>query len=351
MEFGILFTSQPNLDVEAYPYRAVHERVTQDIVLAEQLGFDYAWIAEHHISKDYGILPDPLIYIANLATQTSRIRLGTAVMTLPLHHPIRLAENIGFADILTGGRLVLGVGSGYRPYEFEALGVPFERRRELQDEALPMLLELLREHRIEHAGRDFQLSIGGDYELFPHSLQQPHPPLYMAAATEGSMGLAASYGAGLLLSTLPTMSVLANQIGFYLSRCEETPQDRRWNPGFRQIDVARYVYIADSDEAARKESEEGILRHLRSFMHPRTSGYMGTATTGTRAAVAEALSYDELVGETLLHGSPETVTARVQELRDRTGATSLMLHFPPYYGPERTRETCRRFAAEVMPKL
>ncbi|MDR0359732.1 MAG: hypothetical protein LBJ87_09770, partial [bacterium] len=68
-------------------------------------------------------------------------------------------------------------------------------------------------------------------------------------------------------------------------------------------------------------------------------------------AVAEALSYDDLVGETLLHGSPETVVSLVQELREQTGATSLMLHFPPYYGPERTRETFSRFAAEVMPKL
>ena len=135
MEFGILFTSHPDKEREPYPHRDVHARTTQEIIEADRLGFDIAWIAEHHFSNDYGILPDPFSYITYLAPQTERIKLGTAVMTLPLQNPVKVIENAAFVDILTEGRFILGLGSGYRPYEFEGLGIDFETRHDAQEEA------------------------------------------------------------------------------------------------------------------------------------------------------------------------------------------------------------------------
>ena len=129
MEFGILFTSHPNHATEPYPHRAVHARVTAEIQAADRLGYDTAWVAEHHFSNQYGIMPDVFTYMGYLAARTSRIRLGTAVVTLPLYDPIRVVENMAFVDILSGGRVVLGLGSGYRPYEFEGFGRDFESRR------------------------------------------------------------------------------------------------------------------------------------------------------------------------------------------------------------------------------
>src|SRR5262249_40272191 len=93
MEFGILFTSHANEDVEPYPRRTVHGRVTREIVRADQLGFDYAWLAEHHFSDEYGIMPDVFVYAGYLAALTQRIKIGTAVVTLPLANPVRVAEN------------------------------------------------------------------------------------------------------------------------------------------------------------------------------------------------------------------------------------------------------------------
>ena len=114
MEFGILFTSHPNTEAEPYPHRDVHRRVTQQIVRADQLGFDYAWIAEHHFSNEYGIMPDVFVYAGYLAALTKRIKIGTAVVTLPLANPLRVVENTAFVDILSNGRFALGLGSGYR---------------------------------------------------------------------------------------------------------------------------------------------------------------------------------------------------------------------------------------------
>src|SRR5436190_65769 len=181
MEFGILFTSHPNQDVEPYPRRDVHARVTREILRADQLGFDYAWLAEHHFSDQYGIMPDVFVYAGYLAALTKRIKIATAVVTLPLANPVRVAENAAFVDILSGGRFVLGLGSGYRQYEFEGFGVDFDGRRDIQEEALPLLLDLLHKKRADHRGKHFRFKVDGEYELFPHALQQPHPPIFSPA--------------------------------------------------------------------------------------------------------------------------------------------------------------------------
>lgn len=348
LKFGILFTSHPNTEREPYPHRDVHARVTREIQEADALGFDIAWIAEHHFSNQYGILPDPFTYIAYLATKTKRIRLGSAVMTLPLYNPVRIVENAAFVDILTEGRLILGLGSGYRPYEFEGLGIGFEERREIQEEALPLVLEALHQRQIDHEGKYFRHNVTGDYEIFPAGVQEPHPPLYMAAGTERSIAVAARHGFGLMLSTLPAFEKLAAQISFYREKMREAPVPWNQNPAFGQVDVARWVYIAETDAQAKAESEEGIIRHLTHFLTQGTAGYLGNVS---EKDMGMELDYDELAETTFIHGSPDTVIGRIRKLQSTTGATSLVLHYPPYYGPEKTLKMLRMFAETVFPEL
>jgi alkanesulfonate monooxygenase SsuD/methylene tetrahydromethanopterin reductase-like flavin-dependent oxidoreductase (luciferase family) len=347
MEFGILFTSHPDAATEPYPHRSVHDRVTREIVEADRLGFDIAWIAEHHFSNQYGILPDPFPYIGYLAAKTERIKLGTAVMTLPLHNPLRIAENAAFVDILSGGRVLLGLGSGYRPYEFEGFGVDFEARRDIQEEALRVMLDAFHKRKLAHDGKYFKSDIGGDYEVFPASLQEPHPPLYMAAGTERSMAVAARSGFGLMLSTLPSFETIARHAQFYRDHMKQAPDPLDKNPGFGQIDVARWVYVAETDAKAKAESEAGLIRHLTHFLGGQTAGYLGAVSEKDKPA----FDYDELAETTIVHGSPSTVVDRIRRLQSLTGATSLVLHYPPYYGPEKTLRMLRLFAATVLPEL
>ncbi len=211
MEFGILFTSHSNTDVEPYPHRDVHARVTREILRADELGYDYAWVAEHHFSNQYGIMPDVFVYAGYLAALTRRIKIGTAVVTLPLANPLRVAENAAFVDILSNGRFALGLGSGYRKYEFDGFGVDFDARRDIQEEALPLLMDLLHERRADHRGRHFKVEVNGEYELFPHSQQQPHPPIFLAGATDRSIATAGRMGFGLMLSTWTPFAELARQ--------------------------------------------------------------------------------------------------------------------------------------------
>jgi alkanesulfonate monooxygenase SsuD/methylene tetrahydromethanopterin reductase-like flavin-dependent oxidoreductase (luciferase family) len=341
MEFGILFTSHANEDAEPYPHRAVHARVTREIVRADELGFDYAWLAEHHFSDEYGIMPDVFVYAGYLAGLTKRIKIATAVVTLPLANPVRVAENTAFVDVLSGGRFVLGLGSGYRKYEFDGFGVDFDIRRDIQEEALPPLIDLITKRRADHAGKHFRFKVDGDFEIFPHAMQEPHPPIFLAGATDRSIAVAAHNGFGLLLSTWTPFDALARQIAHYRRELEKAPAAARSNPAFGHVDVARYVYVAETDARARAESEPVILRHLKHFSSGHTSGYLGTVNAGRN-------DYDGLLADVILHGSPASVIEKIERL-EAIGANSLMLQYPPWYGIERALASLEMFASEVMP--
>jgi alkanesulfonate monooxygenase SsuD/methylene tetrahydromethanopterin reductase-like flavin-dependent oxidoreductase (luciferase family) len=348
MEFGILFTSHSNTDVEPYPHRDVHARVTREILRADELGFDYAWVAEHHFSNQYGIMPDVFVYAGYLAALTRRIKIGTAVVTLPLANPLRVAENAAFVDILSNGRFALGLGSGYRKYEFDGFGVDFEARRDIQEEALPLLMDIFHSKRADHSGKHFRLKVDGEYELFPHSLQQPHPPIFLAGATERSIAVAGRMGFGLMLSTWTPFAELARQTAAYRKQLEETPPRLRANPARGHIDIARWTYVAETDAKAKAESEAGIMRHLQHFASGHTSGYLGTVSVGGATAGRD---YDALCRDIILHGSPATVVEKIERLRALTGAGSIMLHYPPWYGVDKALASLELFAAEVAPKL
>jgi alkanesulfonate monooxygenase SsuD/methylene tetrahydromethanopterin reductase-like flavin-dependent oxidoreductase (luciferase family) len=246
--------------------------------------------------------------------------------------------------------VALGLGSGYRKYEFDGFGLDFEARRDMQEEALGVVLQLFRKQHVAHRGKYFTAMIEGEFELLPQPVQQPHPPLFLAGATERSIGAAGRLGLGLMLSTLTPYDELAKQVAHYRSNLERADGEARSNPGCGQIDIARWVYVADTDAKAKKDSEEGLLRHLRHFFGGHQSGYLGQVSKG-KDSVASALDYDALARSTIVHGSPATVLERIAELRAKTGLTSLMLHYPPWYGTEKAKASLELFAHEVMPRL
>jgi alkanesulfonate monooxygenase SsuD/methylene tetrahydromethanopterin reductase-like flavin-dependent oxidoreductase (luciferase family) len=347
MEFGILFTSQPNIDDEPYPHRDVHARVTAQVLRADELGYDYAWLAEHHFSNEYGIMPDVFVYAGYLVALTKRIKVGTAVVTLPLANPLRVAENAAFLDVLSGGRFVLGLGSGYRQYEFDGFGVDFDHRRDIQEEAIPLLMDLFHSKRVNHQGKYFRAKVDGAYEVFPHSIQQPHPPMFMASSTERSVKVAGHMGFGMLMSSFTPFAELARQTAIYRAALEETPANLRGNPARGHADVTRFIYVAETDAKAKRESEAGLMRHFAHFASGHTSGYLGTVSEAGGALH----DYDGLTRDIILHGSPATLIEKIEELRELTGVKSVMLHYPPWYGPEKTQASVEMFATEVAPKF
>ncbi len=349
MQVGVLYTSHPDLKSDPHPHHGLHQRTTDEILEAEQLGFDSVWIAEHHFSNRYGIMPDPFSYLSYLAAKTSVIKLGAAVMVVPLHHPMRIVENAAFVDILSNGRFQLGMGSGYRPYEFDGLGISYEERRAIQAEAIPLILDGFHKKQIKAEGKYFNFDVTGEWEIYPQPVQQPHPPFYMGAGSNESIIMAARNGFGLMQSTLPSFSVIGEHIDLYRQHMAEAPVPLNQNPAFGDADVCRMTFVGPTDAKAKELSEDGITSHMKSFMAggAKTGGYLGDISDKSDD---NQFAYDNLATNTLLHGSPDTVLRKIEELK-AVGTTSLMLHYPPYYGQERTLKMLRLFSKEVLPHV
>src|SRR5499433_4543311 len=193
MEFGI-FNLMGSRD-PAKPTAKVFGEVAEQTKRADELGYTIAWFAEHHFSN-YCLCASPLMMVAHCASITKTIRLGTAVVVLPLYNPARLAAEIATADALSNGRLVLGIGAGYQPYEFERFGVDIAQNLEMTNEFC---------HILELAfSRDF-FSYDGKHYRMPRThitarpVQQP-VAVYVAVHTQAMFGAAARHGYRVLTS-------------------------------------------------------------------------------------------------------------------------------------------------------
>lgn len=168
----------------------------EQAVTSEKAGFNTAWFAEHHFNN-YSLVPSPLMMVAHCAGVTKTIRLGTAVCVLPLYHPQRLLSEVGFADIVSNGRLELGVGSGYQKFEFERFGVNIDDAPAVFSEYLDILQKGLKQKIFEHDGK-FEKILPTAISV--RTVQQPTPPIWLAAGSSRSMGRAYREGNNLFVT-------------------------------------------------------------------------------------------------------------------------------------------------------
>jgi putative FMN-dependent luciferase-like monooxygenase len=262
---------------------------TAQIVHAERCGFDSAWVAQHHFHEDEGGLPGPLVFLAQVAAQTSRIRLGTAIVTLPLELPIRVAEDAAVLDLMSGGRLEVGVGPGGNLSAFEAFGLDSAERGTL----LAGHLQVLRD---AWAGRPLS---GGDrlYPSTPHLVER----IWQATFTVDGARRAGAAGDGLMLSraqprpaNAPDLSLAEIQnpmIDAYLAALPEGREPR--------ILASRTVFVADDRKEAMRFAEAGLERQRERLIR-----------TGRAAASG---SVGDLIGAFNVHlGTPDDVIASLQ---------------------------------------
>ena len=344
MRFGTFSYNQSRPWV---PESQAFQELLEQIQLTERLGFDEAWFAEHHHS-DYGMLASPNLIIASLAHRTRRLRLGNLVNALPLHDPMRLAEECATLDILTGGRLNVGLGRGV-PRDDLKHGLDRDTAQARFEEGIEILLRAWTEDTFTYAGNAWNYV---DISCRPRPLQRPHPPIYYGATSPESPAMVARRGWNLALSRQP-LANCAKAIASY--RAERAKLGK--TAGGDAI-MVRDIYVADTDDQAWADAAPEITRFwqlARDNLWRRDS-----ITTDDLPRFTERFAYfpggltvkrmDEW--GTSLIGSPETVTEKARHMIETANPDSLvgMFSFGGLSHAQVTR-SIELFATQVMPRL
>ena len=321
----------------------IYARALEQAQAAEDLGFDSVWIAEHHFSS-YGYCPHPLIMATAIAQRTKRIRVGTAVLVLPLRSPLQVAEEIAMTDHLTGGRLDVGIGRGYQPHEFTRLGLDLAQSRAMYEEAVDVILGSLRSESFTYRGQHYQVPEG---TLLPRPLQRPHPPIYVACQSKTS--LEASIQRGFHVLTGGAGSDLAGLRDFR-SAFDAASQDQ--NPGpVPHFGFSRWVCVAESDAEAHIGVPEAqwVMRAATNLAMSTDAVVDGRPNDGP---LKEEPTEDEIMGRYGVFGSPETCLRILSEYVEKLDPQLLLCTF--WLGglsQDRVLRSMELFAREVLPGL
>jgi alkanesulfonate monooxygenase SsuD/methylene tetrahydromethanopterin reductase-like flavin-dependent oxidoreductase (luciferase family) len=301
-------------------------------VEAEALGFVSAFLVEHHFTG-IGQVSAPLALLSWVAARTTRLRLGTAVLVLPWHNPVLLAEQAATLDLLSGGRLDFGVGKGYRRNEFAGFALDIDEAEARFAEALALILTAwTAPRRFSHRGRFWRFD---DIVVEPAPLQKPHPPLWMAAGSPGSIRAVAARGANLLLDQFAAVEATGERIALF--RRAVTAEGRPFDPG--SVAVARNIFVTASDT----ETEAALARLRRQHAH-----MLALSLHPGRDVASHILAYAEAPGASeaaALYGPPDRIARELRRL-EQAGVDYVLLN-----GGGTSRENLRRFARDVMPEF
>jgi alkanesulfonate monooxygenase SsuD/methylene tetrahydromethanopterin reductase-like flavin-dependent oxidoreductase (luciferase family) len=352
MKFGTFFFFQA---APGSTHADIIHRELAQVEWTEELGFDEVWFTEHHFI-DYGLSVDPSSLAAAAASRTRRVRIGLAAAILPFHHPLRLAEQMALVDIISNGRLDVGVGRGNRPAEFAGYRVPQIESRDRFDETVEIMRLAWTQERFSFHGRFFDCE---DVRVIPKPLQRPHPPIYQVCVSKDGIENTALRGWPMLNSVLtgPADQLVGNR-DTYVAALQKSGRDeaeiasllRRWG-------VSRQIYVADTDARALEEAKAAELWYQESFrkfvVPERIEDAHPSLQPGFRA-MAEKLgrvTWDDLVRETLAFGSPDTVARHIAGMRELgVGQVLCWMNFGGL-PQDKIRRSMELFAREVMPRF
>jgi alkanesulfonate monooxygenase SsuD/methylene tetrahydromethanopterin reductase-like flavin-dependent oxidoreductase (luciferase family) len=333
MKFGIFGSAQANsndLPAETGQGSGQGFRDYLDYnVEAEALGFHSSFLVEHHFTG-WNQVSSTLMLLMALAMRTTTLRLGSAVMVLPWHNPVLLAEAAATLDLISGGRFDFGIGKGYRHSEFKGFQIAPEEAEARFEEAIAVMTRAFTSReRFSHRGRFWHFE---DIVVEPPPAQRPHPPFWVAAGSEASIRRAAARGFNLILDQYASAGQIAERIGIY--RDERKAHGLTFDP--LQVAVARQLYVA-RDEADKREA----LKRQAAY----TKRTVDVSRTPDGKRGSHVLAYADKQGgteENALFGTPDKIGAGLEALR-RAGAAYVLLTI--FGGAAQLR----RFGRDIMP--
>jgi alkanesulfonate monooxygenase SsuD/methylene tetrahydromethanopterin reductase-like flavin-dependent oxidoreductase (luciferase family) len=350
MKFG-LFYQLPCADSQSEVTR--YQETIEQVVAADELGFDCAWLAELHFFKPFSIMPSPLIVATAIAQQTKRIRLGTAVNLLPLYPPLRCAEDGATVDMLTNGRLDFGVGRGAIPLHFQGFNVPREESRERFEEALQIIEKAWTTESFSFNGKHYQVP---ETSVVPKPVQKPYPPIRIAANSPETAAFAGEHGYAIFVaSVVNPLPKMREQVAIYQKACAQTGRQ----VSKEDLALMFFFYVGDGPEQVRQEVEPSINNYFhtaaqmirlgeRSQQQDESYKYLQDAQRRL-----EAITYDTVERDLAVYGSPQQCISKVTDLFKEFNMGHVLCWFNPGgMVPQRqVLNSMERFAKEVMPAL
>ena len=309
-----------------------YDKMIAQSKLAESLGFGTLWAHEHH--SQAMMYPDPLMALAVLAHHTHTVRLGTNMLLLPEWHPLRVAEQGAMVDVLSEGRLTLGVAAGYAKDEFAAFGVPTKARGHRMEEGLTLIRAVWTEQSVTASGDGFELS---DYSIFPRPIQQP-PPIYVGALADKPIQRAARLADGFVLSAGSTIEEVQDRIPVY----ERAVADAGSRLEDKQpLAINRVVHVVSS----RAERDRAVAWFAKTFL----SFYDRWGHADIAKLDSEQRAFEETARQHFIIGEPSECVEQVRryEALGVRHVACLMNFGKP--DPDVVDSSLRLFGERVMP--
>jgi alkanesulfonate monooxygenase SsuD/methylene tetrahydromethanopterin reductase-like flavin-dependent oxidoreductase (luciferase family) len=330
IKFGYLlaFRNPPELSKlsDADFYSAMFEQIEY----LDQAGFDSVWTTEHHFTDD-GYLSATMPMLAAIATRTKRVKIGSFVLLAPFYHPLRLAEDTALIDVISKGRLRLGIGVAYRLQEFEVFKIPRKERLGRTLEAVEIMKRAWTGERFSFAGKYFNFE---DARVLPKPVSQPGPELLWGGMTAESIRRSAKLDLGF------ACNLGRAEIEQYHAALRQLGKD----PAAYSVVNTRQVYVADSEDQAWAEIAPGLMYQMELYGKWLSEG--GVDTAGRYLPDAEVLRKGSIIG------SPARVIEQLKEFTAHTFATELALGMQqPGLDPKLAMRSLKRFATEVLPVL
>jgi alkanesulfonate monooxygenase SsuD/methylene tetrahydromethanopterin reductase-like flavin-dependent oxidoreductase (luciferase family) len=305
-----------------------------------------AWLAEIHFGGAFSLISNPLMLVPAIAARVPRIRLGTAVVLLPLHHPLSCAEQAATADVLSGGRLEFGVGRGSIPTQFHGFGVPVAESRARFDEAVEIVRRAWTSERFSYHGRFYQVE---DLSVVPRPVQRPHPPIRVAVHTAESFAHLGGLGWPIYSGTTTTpLPQLREYLAIYRERLAAA--GHAWRDD--QMALMLPVHVG-----ARDAMRPGVLQHYRNLRTIFSALPESYTDHLPRLRMIEDnvanLPFDRFCRDQAVFGDAAEVVDRLQAARDEFGLSQIICWFDQGSMLPRAEveATMRSFAEDVMPKL
>ena len=327
--------------------------IVEQVAYAEAIGFGSVWLAEHHFHPFAGMFSAPPVIGAAIAQRTAKMRIGTAVLLLPYHNPLRVAEDYATLDCLSNGRVEFGVGHGFVKWEALTFGIPLDELRDRFKENLEVILKAWRDEKLDYKGRFHEYH---GVEVLPRPVQEPHPTVWMAATTSvESFEYAGACGFHMMLIPfLNDVAELREKVQVYFKARRAAGHD----PTTARVLGVYHVCVGASSAEARAAAEHGLHEYHSAAQaaHSLTPGMADPESYRSHdkhRAAMKRLTFDELVDQNrVLVGSVEEMCEKAEFVRERLYLTDLAGNFAlGGLSDEQARASMRRFMEHVAVKV